>query len=98
MIQPSFFSVLNIFDRETPIAKLHRAAEAWDVQTALEAVQELESDGNECDKILAAQMRNVIDIQGESGLNHVNAMQVNVERRYPNCSYPLLEHPDQSWP
>jgi len=89
----------------SPIHQLHRAAIAWDVNSANLAILALKNTGDECNNILANRVELELYAALNSGLsqeevyrrvfNRVNTMQLEIMQQYTQCFYPPLNHPDQ---
>jgi len=89
----------------SPIHQLHRAAIAWDVNSANLAILALRNTGDECNNILANRVELELYKALNSGLsqeelyrrvfNRVNAIQLEIMQQYTQCFYPSLNHPDQ---
>lgn len=94
VIQPSVSSML-MKSWSSPIRNLHKAAIAWDQQTAFSAIQELRATGDECDQMLANSVDSWLAQYGLDTFNYINVIQISIQEQYPNCKYPLLNHSDQ---
>lgn len=89
---PSFF----LLNRSSPLEELHKAAIAWDESLGMQAIQDLQESDDECNQMLAELMASVLEQNGLYGFNYVNAAQNTIETQHPQCTFPLLDHPDQS--
>ena len=94
VIQPSVSSML-MKSWSSPITKLHKAAIEWDQQTAFSAIQELRATGDECDYMLADEVGFWLSQYGNNAFNYINIIQDDIERKHPQCKYPLLNHKNQ---
>lgn len=97
-MNPSLPSIASILSRlsASPISKLHKAAVHWDMPLGREAIQELRNTNNICNVALANSMESALNQSGPQAFNYVNAMQMAIQQQQPDCSYPMLDHPDQS--
>lgn len=96
---------VGIAQHNNPINQLHRAAIEWDFNSANLAFAALRNTEDECNHLLANRVESELYTAINSGLgqddvyrrvfNRVNAMQSEIMRRYTQCAYPPLNHPDQ---
>jgi hypothetical protein len=77
----------------SPLLDLHRAAIAWDMNSAGTALVALERKGG-CGARLAHQVRSEVATHGPTGLNKINQIQAQLWWEH-RCPFPPLWHVDQ---